>query len=99
MIWRMPRRMLQRLGILLVIALLAIQAGAQDGAPKTEPFATLRFPAGAWPDVKRASQDNSRLRSTQAIRPPSRTSTQGTKAGNSIGAAADMWVLVAVRPE
>jgi hypothetical protein len=35
-------------GIVLALAFLAVQAGAQDGAPKTDRFAPLRFLVGTW---------------------------------------------------
>ena len=39
---------IQRIAILLAIAFLGAQAGAQQGAPKPDRFAPLRFLAGTW---------------------------------------------------
>ena len=39
---------IQRIGVLLVIALLGSQAGAQQGASRPDRFAALRFLAGTW---------------------------------------------------
>jgi hypothetical protein len=40
--------MFQRIGVVLVFAFMAVQAGAQEGAPKTDRFAPLRFLVGTW---------------------------------------------------
>jgi hypothetical protein len=39
---------IQRIGVLLVIALLGTQAGAQQDASRPDRFAALRFLAGTW---------------------------------------------------
>ena len=39
---------IQRIPILIVVALLGAQASAQQGAPKPDRFAALRFLAGTW---------------------------------------------------
>jgi hypothetical protein len=41
-------RMRHRVSVVLILALLAVPAGAQDGAPKTDRFGPLRFLVGAW---------------------------------------------------
>jgi nitrobindin-like protein len=40
--------MLRRISVLLVLACVAAHAGAQEGAPKADRFAPLRFLVGTW---------------------------------------------------